>query len=173
MNLKNLLQNRLRGWLPKEPNLPSHPTATTPQTKLSHKINLPKSEVPKMLVWSLMVFGLVMGSVGYFRGGNAFGAFLLWSACVIGVSLARNVSVLQGKEWSPKLAMAVLLVVVSLGGVLVNVYVFSVPSSLFVKAFSLLMMLVVNVPLLLGVWAYVWGKKELSKKLLDWFSMRR
>ena len=40
MTLKNNLANRVRGWIPKEPNLPSHPIATNPENKPGHKIKL-------------------------------------------------------------------------------------------------------------------------------------
>lgn len=38
MNPKKYLENRIRGWLPKEPNLPSFPTTISRKNEQSRKI---------------------------------------------------------------------------------------------------------------------------------------
>ncbi|MCW4005306.1 MAG: ABC transporter permease [Candidatus Bathyarchaeota archaeon] len=173
MALKKGIENRVRGWIPKEPNMPSRPATISPENKPNHRNRLPKGEVRRMLVWTVMVFGFVFASIGYLHGGNALGALFLWFACVVGVSLVLDASVQFGKEFNPKLVMGILLMVINLGGALAGLYVFSLPSNFFARAFSVVMMAVAQVPMLIAVIAYVWGKKELSKKLLDWYSGRR
>jgi len=173
MTLKKDIENRVRGWIPKEPNMPSRPVTISLENKPNHRNRLPKGEVRRMLVWTTMVLGFVFASIGYLHGGNALGALFLWFACVVGVSLVLDASVQFGKEFNPKLVMAILLAVINLGGALAGLYVFSVPSGFFTRAFSAVMMTVAQVPMLIAVIAYVWGKKELSKKLLNWLAMQR
>jgi Na+/H+ antiporter NhaC len=74
---------------------------------------------------------------------------------------------------NPKLVVALLLAVISLGGILTTVYVFSVPSSFLLRAVVVGLLAAVHVPLLFAVAAYVYGKKDLSKKLLGWLAMQR
>jgi hypothetical protein len=57
------------------------------------------------------------------------------------------------------------LAVVDLGGILANLYIFSVPTSSFTRVFSLSVLALANVPLLIAVLAYAWGKKEQARKL--------
>jgi hypothetical protein len=166
MNPKKYLENRIRGWLPKEPDLPSFPTATSRKNEQGHKIKLP---IGRVLIFSLFT----VASVGYFSEGNALGALWLWFSCILGLSLALDVLVARGKEFNEKSVAGSLLAIISIGGILANVYIFSAPTSFFTRIFSLSVLVVVHVPLLFAVVAYVWGKKELSKKLIGWFSSRR
>jgi len=165
MNLKKYLENRIRGWLPKEPNVSSFPTATSRKNEHGHKIKLPIGMVLLLSLFMLM-------SVAQFLEGNATGALFLWFSCVLGLSLALDILVSRGKELNEKFVAGLLLGVISLGGILANLYIFSMPTSFFTRVFSLLVLVLVHVPLLFAVIAYVWGKKELSKKLIGWFSSR-
>jgi peptidoglycan/LPS O-acetylase OafA/YrhL len=165
MNPKKYLENRIRGWLPKEPNISSYPATASRKNDHSHKLKLP--------IGIVVIFSLFMlMSVGYFSEGNAIGALFLWSSCVLGLSLMLDVLVSRSKELNETLAAGSLLAVISLGGILANVYIFSVPTTFFTRFFSLLVLVLVHVPLLFAVIAYVHGKKELSKKLIGWFSSR-
>jgi len=166
MNLKKYLEKHIRGWLPKEPNLPSFPTTTSRKNEHSHKIKLPTGRV---LLFSLF---LIM-SVAQFFEGNAAGALFLWFSCVLGVSLALDILVLRGRELNEKFVAGSLLAASSLGGILANLYIFSTPTSFFTRIFSLSILAVFHVPLLVAIIAYVWGKRGLSKKLIGWFSSRR
>jgi hypothetical protein len=165
MNAAKTLQNRIRGWLPNKPNL-SFPTTTKPQKTGNHKTKLPIGGILTFCFFTVM-------SVGYLVEGNAMGLLFVWFACIIGVGFALDILVSHGREFNPKLVMGVLFGVISLGGVLVNLIVFSLPSSGIVRVLSLTMLAVFHVPLLIAVVAYVWGKKDLSKKLINWFAFRR
>jgi len=109
-------------------------------------------------------------SIAEFFEGNATGALFLWLSCIIGLSLALDILTSRGKELNEKLMAGSLLVVISLGGILANLYIFSMPTSFFTRIFSLSVLILVHVPLLVALAAYVWGKKELSRKLIGWFS---
>ncbi len=165
MSTLKALQNRVRGWFPQEPNLLSLPTKET-------KISPPtRTKLPK---GGLLLFSLfTILSVSYFVEGNILGAPFLWLSSILGVSCAFDILVAQDKELNTKLTMAILLSAISAGGILVNLYVFSVPSSVLIRAFSLVALALVHVPFLFAVVAYVLGKKELSKKAIGWFSTRR
>lgn len=165
MNLKKTMENRIRGWIPKESSLPSQCIAN-PESKSRQKIQLPKGRILITLGW------IVLSAVNLLRG-DAIGVLFLWAVFIFGISLALDIFVLQGKEMNPKLVVALLLVVISLGGVLATAYVFSVPSSFILRAVVVGLLAAVHVPLLFAVVAYVWGKKELSKKLLGWLAMQR
>jgi peptidoglycan/LPS O-acetylase OafA/YrhL len=166
LNLKKRLENQIRGWLPKEPNVLGFPTSTSRKNVQSRKIKLP---IGMMLFFS---FNVVM-CIAEFLGGNAAGALFLWLSCILGFYLAMDVLVARGKEFNEKSVAGSLLAVISLGGILANVYIFSAPTSLFTRVFSLLLLVLVHVPLLFAVIAYAHGKKELSKRLMGWFSSRR
>ncbi len=166
MNVKKSLGNRIRGWLPKEANLASFPAQNPKKTNALTKTKLPKSA---MLMFSVFTFF----SVGYLLEGNAMGALFLWFTCILGVSGALDFSVSQGRELDERLVMGVLLSVISLGGILTNLYVFSVPSYFIVKTISVVVLVLVHVPLLFALAAYAWGKKDLAKKLTGWFSLQR
>jgi hypothetical protein len=166
LNLKKRLENRIRGWLPKEPSLSSQLTVASRENLQSRKIKLP---IGMMLFFS---FNVVM-CIAEFLGGNAAGALFLWLSCILGFYLAMDVLVARGKEFNEKSVVGSLLAVISLGGILANVYIFSVPTSLFTRVFSLLLLILIHVPLLFAVIAYAHGKKELFKRLMGWFSSRR
>jgi ABC-type amino acid transport system permease subunit len=169
MSLKRYLFKLIRGWLPKEPNLSSMPITTNHTNKPIRKSKLPTGGIAKIVV----ILGFTNLAVLYFLEGNAVGAPLLWFSCILGVSLALDVLVLHGRELNPKFAVGLLLAVISLGGILATVYVFSVPASFYAQIMALIPLILVHAVLLCGIPAYVWGKKELSKKLIGWFSLRR
>jgi hypothetical protein len=165
MNPIRYLEKRIRGWLPKEPNLPSFPTATSRKNEQSSKIKLP---IGRILFLSLFI---VM-SIAQFLEGNATGALFLWLSCILGLSLALDILVLRGRELNEKFVAGSLLMAISLGGTLANLYIFSMSTSFFTRVFSLSVLALLHVPLLIALIAYVRGKQELSRKLIGWFSSR-
>jgi hypothetical protein len=134
---------------------------------------IPKGEAPRMIMGTVLVFGNMSLSVSYFLHGDALGALFLWFSSMLGASLALNAAVLRGKEFNPKLVVALTIAIVNFGSAFATLYIFSVPASFLLRAFSLGMLVVAQIPLLFAVIAYVWGKKELSKKLMGWFITRR
>jgi hypothetical protein len=173
MTIKKDIENRVRGWLPKEPNMPSRPITASPENKPIPKNKIPKGEVPRMVMWTVMIFCNMSLSVNYFLRGDAWGALFLWLSSMLGVSLALDIAVLRGKDFNPQFVAALIIAIVNLGGAFATFYIFSEPTSFLLRALSLGMLVVAQMPLLFAVIAYVWGRKELSKKLMGWYSGRR
>jgi peptidoglycan/LPS O-acetylase OafA/YrhL len=121
---------------------------------------------------ALMLFLLITTSIAEFSEGNAMGALFLWLSCVIGLSLTLDVLTSHNRELNEKLMAGALFVVISIGGILANLYIFSMPTSFFGRVFSLSVFVLIHVPLLIALIAHIWGKQELSRKLIGWFSSR-
>jgi phosphoglycerol transferase MdoB-like AlkP superfamily enzyme len=158
MTPKKYLQNWIRGWLPKEPNFPSLQRATNRNHVRSRKIKVP---IGMALFLSLFMINAI---VGFFEA-NAMAALWLWFSCIIGLSLALDILVSRGKELNEKLVGALWLAVTNLGGILVNLHIFTTSTSSFPRILSLSVLALVNVPLLIALFAYVWNKKERARKL--------
>jgi peptidoglycan/LPS O-acetylase OafA/YrhL len=107
---------------------------------------------------------MISSIVGFFEG-NAMAALWLWFSCIIGLFLALDILVSRDRELNEKVVATLCLAVVDLGGILANLYIFSVPTSSFTRVFSLSVLALANVPLLIAVLAYAWGKKEQARKL--------
>jgi hypothetical protein len=107
----------------------------------------------------------IINSIAGFLEGNAMAALWLWLSCIIGLFLALDILVTRGKELNEKMVASLCLAVMNLGGILVNSYIFSMPTTSFTRILSLSTLALVNVPLLIALLAYVWGKKEQARKL--------
>ncbi|MCW4025507.1 MAG: hypothetical protein NWF01_10820 [Candidatus Bathyarchaeota archaeon] len=129
-----------------------------------------KSKFPRGGIVIFTLFTII--SVCYLFEGNVLGFAFLWFSCILGVSALLDILVSFDREFNIKLSMGLLVAVISLGGILVNVYVFSVPANFYVRIFSVIMLVLTNAPLLVAVAAYALDKKELSKKLIDKFTLR-
>jgi hypothetical protein len=165
VNSKNRLQNLFRGWFPQEPRVSSSAIMQTPKNK-APRTKLPRGEI----LFSLL---FLLSSMSYLLNGELFAVPFLWFAAIVGVAAVLDTLVAFNRELNPKLAVGLLVVTVSGGGILVNILVFSVPSSLLVRCFCAIMLVAINVPLIVGVAAYFCGKKRLSAKAVKWFSYRR
>ncbi len=170
-------KNRLKivdlGWVPKEPHIPNPSVTASPENKPISKNKIPKGEVPKIFMWSVMIFCNTSLSVNSFLKGDATGAFFLWLSSILGIYLALDVAVWRGKEFNPKLVAALVIAIINLGGAFATLYVFSAPTSFLIRVLSLGMLVVAQIPLLIAAIAYVWGRKDLSKKLMNGYSGRR
>jgi len=99
--------------------------------------------------------------------GDAIGIFFLWLSCILGLSLALDILTYRGKELNEKLMVSSWLVVTGLGGILTNVYIFSVPTSFVARILSLSMLILVHVPIVFALIAYLVGRRKFSKKLVN------
>jgi hypothetical protein len=133
--------------------------------------NNSKTKFPKAGFLICTLFTII--SLGYIFEGNVLGFTFLWFSCILGVSALLDFLVSRGKEVNVKVSIGLLIGVISLGGVLVNLYMFSAPVNLYIRIFSVLMFVLINAPLLVAVGAYSLGKKEMGKKLVDKFTLRR
>ncbi len=163
MNPKTYLENVIRGWLPKEPNLPSLQRATNRNHVRSHKT---QSRIGLVLFLSLFI----INCIAEFFDGHAMAVLWLWFSGMFGLFLALDILVSRGKELNEKWVASGLLAVIYLGGVLVNLYIFSIPTSFGARIFSLSVLVLVHVPLLIALSAYAWSKKDFSGKLIGWVS---
>jgi len=111
----------------------------------------------------LFVSVFIIGSLE----GDAIGIFFLWISCILGLSLSLDILTWRGRELNMKLVVSSRLVVTIVGGILTNVYVFSVPASLVARTFSFSVLILAHVPLLVALIAYVKGKREFSKRLIN------
>jgi len=99
--------------------------------------------------------------------GDAVGILFLWLSCILGLSLALDILTWRGRELNEKLVVSSWLVVTSLGGILINVCIFSMPTSFVARILSLSVLILVHVPILFALVAYLVGKRKLSKKLVN------
>ncbi len=99
--------------------------------------------------------------------GDAIGIFFLWLSCIFGLYLSLEILTWRGRQLNMKLVASSWLIVTSAGGILTNVYIFSVPASFVARILSLLMLILVHVPILFALIAYLVGKRRLSKKLVN------
>lgn len=168
MTLKKDLENRVRGWIPKEHDLPRFHIAIAPTKKIksNYKLKFPFVGALMLIFFALMAFS-------YLLAGNAVGAVFIWFSCILGFSVGSDIMVQRCKELNEQFMMGLLLGVVTLGGLIVNLYVFSTPTSTITRGLALFMLIVGNIPLLTAITAHALGKKELSKKLLGWFVLQR
>ena len=98
--------------------------------------------------------------------GDAIGVLFAWWSSIIGLSLVLDVLVSSGKELNEKLAASSMLVVTSVGGILANVYIFSMPTSVGARILSVSALILVHVPILFAIIAYLLGKRKLSTKFI-------
>ena len=89
---------------------------------------------PAYKVWLLFIF-ISMFIVRSF-GGDAIGALFVWASFIIGLSLVFDIFESPGKKLNEKLAISSMLVVTTLRGTLANVYIFSTPTSVGARIFS-------------------------------------
>lgn len=124
-----------------------------------------KFAFPVYRAWLLLLFisMFVVDSLEH----RALGALFVWASSIIGLSLVFDILTFWGKELNEKLAITSMLIVTVIGGISANVYIFSTPSNVAVRIFSLAVFILVITPILFALVAYLKGKKELSKKLIN------
>jgi len=124
-----------------------------------------KIAFPAYRAWLLLLFisMFVVDSLEH----RSLGALFVWASSIIGLSLVLDILTFWGKELNEKLAITLMLIVTVVGGISANVYIFSTPSSVAVRIFSLTVFVLVIAPVLFALIAYLKGKKELSKKLIN------
>ncbi len=164
MNVFKALQNRIRGWLPTD-----FKPVQAKQTGRRSSFRLDRTNVGLLSVFTISL----INAATQFLYGNAVYSLFIWFGCIVGFSLLLNIASARDMQLNIKLMLAAWFLVLSLGGVLVNVYLFYVPASLFTRVFAISVFVIVHVPYLIAVTAYFVGKRDLSGKLMEWFSSKR
>jgi len=119
---------------------------------------------PAYRVWILLLF--ISSFVVRSFEGDAIGALFVWWSSIIGLSLVLDTLVSLGRKLNEKLAATSMLFVTIMGGILANAYIFSTPTSVGAKIFSVSTLILVHVPFLVALIAYFMGKRKFSKKLV-------
>ncbi|MEM4576350.1 MAG: hypothetical protein QW701_02665 [Candidatus Nezhaarchaeales archaeon] len=104
-----------------------------------------------------------------FLEADAVASLFAWFSAVMAISLALDVLSLLKKEVSEKLAVALMLIAISGGGVLANIIILLSYIDLWIKVFSLALLIVVHTPLLVAVAYILLGKSKLSRKFVKEF----
>ena len=124
-----------------------------------------KLKFPVYRAWLLLLF-ISMFVVDSLEGHTLWALFA-WASSIIGLSLVFDILTSWGKELNQKLVIGSILIVTVFGGILTNLYIISVPSSIVVRMFSLTVFILIIMPVLIASIAYLKGKKELSRKLIN------
>jgi hypothetical protein len=163
VGLKNSLWNRIRGWLPTD-----FKPLQAKQTGRRSSFRLDRTNVGLLTVFTVSL----LNAATQFLYDNAVCSLFIWFSCIVGFSLLLNILATKNVQVNIKLMLTAWFTVLSMGGVVVNVYLFSVPASFLTRVFSVTLFAVVHVPFIIALTANFADKKVLSKKTLDWFSPR-
>lgn len=113
---------------------------------------------PYHLIILLALF-VTYSTVKFFEG-DAIAVLFTWFSAIMAVSVTFSTLDFIGRELNEKLALGLILIVISGGGALTNIYIFSTPISPWYKAFSLAVLIAVHIPLLIALIAYFRGKES-------------
>jgi len=119
---------------------------------------------PVYRVWLLLLF--ISSFVVRSFEGDAIGALFVWWSSMIGLFLVLDILESLGRKLNQNLAIGSMIVVTSLGGVLANLYIFSTPTGIGARIFSVSTLILVHVPILFALIAHFMGKRKLSRKLV-------
>lgn len=88
-------------------------------------------------------------------------AFLFtWFSATMAIYVTFSILEFLGREFNEKLALSLMLIVISGGGALTNICLFSMPISLWFKVFSLAVLIAIHIPFIIALMAYFTGKRK-------------
>ncbi|MEM2153769.1 MAG: hypothetical protein QXY76_02565 [Nitrososphaeria archaeon] len=96
--------------------------------------------------------------------------FVIFSWFSTSIGFYMITAFLEGKGifLSQKIILPIILIVTLGGGIVANAYIFANCNILFVKMFSLSILLLIALVYSFGIIAYFMGKRELARKILNW-----
>jgi hypothetical protein len=116
----------------------------------------------------LVALGFALYSiVKYFEGDPVYTVFL-WFTITVGSYAMISFLELRGIFLNQKVLATLLLLITLGGGILVNIYIFSTSSSFSVRIFSMGTFVLILAVYTLGILASLIGRRDLSKKILNW-----
>ena len=116
----------------------------------------------------LVALGFALYSiVKYFEGDPVYTVFL-WFTITVGSYAIISFLELRGIFLNQKVLVTLLLLITLGGGILVNIYIFSTSSSFSVRIFSMGTFVLILAVYTLGILASLIGRRDLSKKILNW-----
>jgi hypothetical protein len=120
----------------------------------------------------LVALGFALYSiVKYFEGDPVYTVFL-WFTITVGSYAIISFLELRGIFLNQKVLVTLLLLITLGGGILVNIYIFSTSSSFSVRIFSMGTFVLILAVYTLGILASLIGRRDLSKKILNWILNR-
>jgi len=116
----------------------------------------------------LVALGFALYSiVKYFEGDPVYTVFI-WFTITVGSYAIISFLELRGIFLNQKVLATLLLLITLGGGILVNIYIFSTSSSFSVRIFSMGTFVLILAVYTLGILASLIGRRDLSKKILNW-----
>jgi hypothetical protein len=116
----------------------------------------------------LVALGFALYSiVKYFEGDPVYTVFL-WFTITVGSYAMISFLELRGIFLNQKVLATLLLLITLGGGILVNIYIFSTSSSFSVRIFSMGTFVLILAVYTLGILASLIGRRDMSKKILNW-----
>ena len=116
----------------------------------------------------LVALGFALYSiVKYFEGDPVYTVFI-WFTITVGSYAIISFLELRGIFLNQKVLVTLLLLITLGGGILVNIYIFSTSSSFSVRIFSMGTFVLILAVYTLGILASLIGRRDLSKKILNW-----
>jgi hypothetical protein len=116
----------------------------------------------------LVALGFALYSiVKYFEGDPVYTVFI-WFTITVGSYAIISFLELRGIFLNQKVLVTLLLLLTLGGGILVNIYIFSTSSSFSVRIFSMGTLVLILAVYTLGILASLIGRRDLSKKILNW-----
>jgi hypothetical protein len=116
----------------------------------------------------LVALGFALYSiVKYFEGDPVYTVFI-WFTITVGSYVIISFLELRGRVLNQKVLVTLLLLITLGGGILVNIYIFSTSSSFSVRIFSMGTFVLILAVYTLGILASLRGRRDLSKKILNW-----
>jgi hypothetical protein len=116
----------------------------------------------------LVALGFALYSiVKYFEGDPVYTVFI-WFTITVGSYVMISFLELRGIFLNQKVLVTLLLLITLGGGILVNIYIFSTSSSFSVRIFSMGTFVLILAVYTLGILASLIGRRDLSKKILNW-----
>ena len=104
--------------------------------------------------------------------GDALWVFFAWISSIVVLSMVLDILVSAGRKLNEKLAVSLMLVVIVAGGILANIYIFSMPTTAGIRILSLSALLLSLTPILMALIVYSIGKRKLSKRIIETLTWR-
>jgi len=118
------------------------------------------------VIFSALLIGY---SVVKFFEGNIIAVLFAWFSAIMAVSVILDILVFLERKLNEKLALTLMLIVISGGGVLTNIFIFSSSVGLLIKVFVLAVLIAIHIPFLIAVIARLRGRRKLSGKIIRSF----
>ena len=121
----------------------------------------------------LVAVGFTLYSIIKYIEGDPVYTVFLWFTVTLSSYAIVSFLELRGIFLNQKVSLTLLFLITLGGGILVNVYIFSTSSSFSIRIFSMGTFVLILAVYTLGILASLTGRRNLSKKILNWILNRR